>query len=201
MAMQFKELKQYLSRIVRISVCFEDGHYENYTLPSDIPEGRYDELYVYGVGMIDVEFPLDVYVKPPVELSEWVKVSEFFLGAGLEVVVRDRPRDDVDRHDEDVLRFRDLKGFLQQFGGFAIVRREDWSYETYELLQDIPLKYDGLYVYGIGMEDNQKAMEDPMLQDMRVRGIEIVLAKRMVLVLSETPRQDIVWGGCTLCVR
>lgn len=36
-------------------------HYDNYTLVSDIPEGKYDDFYVYGVGMIDVEFPLDAY--------------------------------------------------------------------------------------------------------------------------------------------
>ena len=39
-------------------------HYDNYTLVSDIPEGKYDDFYVYGVGMIDVEFPLDAYDDP-----------------------------------------------------------------------------------------------------------------------------------------
>lgn len=195
MAMQFKELKQYLSRVVRVSVCFEDGHYENYTLPSDIPEGRYDEMYVYGVGMTDVEFPLDVYIKPPTEQAERDEVSDCFLGPGLEVVVWDRPRDDVDRCDEDDLRFRDLKGFLQRSGAFAIVRRENWSYEIYELRQDIPAEYDGRYVYGIGMEDKPKAIENLKLQDMQVKGMESVLTKRMVLVLSETPRPDIAQDG------
>ncbi len=37
MSIKFKELRPYLSRVVRISVCFQDGHYDNYTLVSDIP--------------------------------------------------------------------------------------------------------------------------------------------------------------------
>ncbi len=38
MSIKFKELRPYLSRVVRISVCFQDGHYDNYTLVSDIPD-------------------------------------------------------------------------------------------------------------------------------------------------------------------
>ena len=37
---------------------------DNYTLVSDILVGKYDNLYIYGIGMIDVEFPMDVYTKP-----------------------------------------------------------------------------------------------------------------------------------------
>ena len=44
-------------------------HYDNYTLVSDITEGKYDDFYVYGVGMIDVEFPLDAYLAEVV--LEW----------------------------------------------------------------------------------------------------------------------------------
>lgn len=51
MAITFKELKQYISRTARISICFSDGHYDNYTMISDIEEGRYDDMYVYGIGM------------------------------------------------------------------------------------------------------------------------------------------------------
>ena len=58
--MKFKDLKPYLSRTVRISVYFKDRHYDDYTLVSDIPEGRYDEMYIYGVGKVDVEFSRDV---------------------------------------------------------------------------------------------------------------------------------------------
>lgn len=68
--MKFKDLKPYLSRAVWISVSFEDRHYDDYTLVSDIPEGRYDEMYIYGVGKVDVEFSRDVYRKPDAEMPE-----------------------------------------------------------------------------------------------------------------------------------
>ena len=30
MAIKFKELKKYISRVARISICFDDGNYDNY---------------------------------------------------------------------------------------------------------------------------------------------------------------------------
>ena len=64
MAIQFNELRQYLARNVRLSICFEDGYYHNYLMISDVPAEKYKNLYVYGVGMIDVEFSMDVYAAP-----------------------------------------------------------------------------------------------------------------------------------------
>ena len=64
MAIQFKEIRQYLARNAKLSICFEDGYYHNYLMISDIPAEKYKDLYVYGVGMIDVEFPMDIYVSP-----------------------------------------------------------------------------------------------------------------------------------------
>ena len=61
MAIKFKEIRKFLARNTRLSICFEDGDYHNYLLISDIPSLEYDELYVYGVGMTDVEFSLDIY--------------------------------------------------------------------------------------------------------------------------------------------
>lgn len=64
MAIQFKEIKKYIARNVRLSINHEDGYYENYLFMADIPEQKYDYLYVYGIGMIDVEFSNDVYTVP-----------------------------------------------------------------------------------------------------------------------------------------
>ena len=64
MAIQFKEIRQYLARNTRLSICFEDGYYHDYLMISDIPAEKYKDLYVYGVGMIDVEFSKDIYVSP-----------------------------------------------------------------------------------------------------------------------------------------
>lgn len=185
MAITFQEVRQYISRTVRVSICFEDGHYDNYTLISDIPEGRYENLYVYGIGMIDVEFPLDVYAKPNPEQP--VKRADTFWGCGLEIVLYDTPRADIARNCEKGLEFGDLRDYLQIGGNFSVVLREGWSSEAYEWRDDIPDKYNGMFVYGIGMEDNPKEMENPRYKNLS----ETFLVKRMVLVLSETPRQDI----------
>lgn len=182
MAVTFKELKQYISRVVRISVCFPDGHYDNYTLVSDIPDGKYDNLYIYGVGMVDVEFPRDVYTKPRRELPKYVTRDDF-LGCGLEIVVQEEPGD-IKRHDNTGMRFGDLRGYLQTGGNFSVVRREDWSSEEYEWREDIPEEYDKLYVYGIGLEDNPGAINNP-----RYKGImDSQLTKQMAIVLSKEPR-------------
>ena len=70
MAITFEELKPYISRRIPISICFRDGYYDDYILISDIPEDKYDDLYVYGIGTADVEFTLDVYKRPAVTLTE-----------------------------------------------------------------------------------------------------------------------------------
>ena len=62
MAIQFKELRKYLARNIRLSICFEDGHYHDYLMISDIPAEKYNDLCLYGVGMEDVEFSKDIYL-------------------------------------------------------------------------------------------------------------------------------------------
>ena len=47
MAIQFNELRQYLARNVRLSICFEDGYYHNYLMISDVPAEKYKNLYVW----------------------------------------------------------------------------------------------------------------------------------------------------------
>lgn len=49
-AIQFKEIRQYLARNARLSICFEDGIYQDYLMVSDILAEKYKDLYVYGIG-------------------------------------------------------------------------------------------------------------------------------------------------------
>ena len=49
-AIQFKEIRQYLARNARLSICFEDGYFQDYLMVSDIPAENYKDLYVYGIG-------------------------------------------------------------------------------------------------------------------------------------------------------
>lgn len=54
--MKFKELKPYISRTDRLSICnFENLCYENYRWIADVPD-KYDEMYVVGFGRIESEF-------------------------------------------------------------------------------------------------------------------------------------------------
>ena len=183
MAIKFKEIKKYLSRVEKVSICFEDGHYDNYMLPSDIPEGKYDELYIFGVGMADVEFPMDVYNEPK-EFPQRISLKEgFTLGCSLEIVVHEEPRD-INREQENVLTFGDLRNYLQIGRNFAIVTKEDWAEECYEWRHEISEDYDGMYVYGIGLVDNLdeiRKVTHPCLLDS-------LMNKKMKIVLSEMPR-------------
>ena len=59
MNLKFKKLKKYISVIDRVSICMRETlRYENYRFLRDVPE-KYDELYVYGIGMIDSEFKIE----------------------------------------------------------------------------------------------------------------------------------------------
>ena len=47
MAIKFEELRKYVARNVRLSICFEDGYYHDYLMMSDIPEQKYAGFYIY----------------------------------------------------------------------------------------------------------------------------------------------------------
>lgn len=185
MAIKFKEIRKFLARNTRLSICFEDGDYHNYLLISDIPSLEYDELYVYGVGMTDVEFSLDIYSEPD-EINGEVNIfgRNFTIQPAIEIVLSDRPRD-IERNICDNLTFKDLKSYLQVVGEFNIVNKLGWSDEPYKYREKIPEKYDNMYVYGIGMEDNP-GLEETYTELKH----DTHLKKRMVLVLSDNPRQN-----------
>lgn len=176
MAIKFGELRKYISRVVRLSICFEDGHYDNYHLIADIPEGKYDDMYVYGIGMIDVEFPMDVYAKP---VKETLKNKDYFLGHALEIVLYDIDRG-IERKDEKALRFGDIRNYLQIGRNFSIMIKGEWEEDCYEWRQDISTDYDDMYVYGIGIEDNPKELER-----MTYKLFDSHIVKRMTIVLSK----------------
>ena len=191
MAITFREIKQYLARNVRLSICFEDGHYHNYLMVSDIPDQKYDSLYVYGVGMVDVEFSMDVYSNPQEPDGVVMSSKDDTLEPAIEIVLHEEPRENERSTDENLV-FRDFKPYLQIGRHFSVVNREDWSYESYEYRNDIPEKYDNMYVYGIGMEDN------PSIEELlKEQEYDTYLKKRMVIVLSDKPRE----GGEIIFVR
>lgn len=190
MAIQFKEIRQYLARNTRLSICFEDGYYHNYLMISDIPAEKYKDLYVYGVGMIDVEFSMDIYVSPKDLDGVITSTNDDTLEPAIEIVLHEAPRD-IERKAEDVLLFKDIKPYLQSGRNFAIVNREDWSYEFFEYRREIPDDYDNMFVYGIGMENNTDERDKDLIKIFEKRKLDSYLNKRMVIVLSNTARTDI----------
>lgn len=185
MAIRFQEIKKYIARNVRVSICFEDGYYHDYLMIGDIPEGKYDDLYVYGIGMADVEFPMDIYTVPPQLEGVILSTKDDSLEPTIEIVLFKNPRE-IERSEERYLMFKDLRPYLQSGKNFSVVNRKGWSYETYEWKKEIPAEYDNMYVYGVGMEDNPNI--DEYLKNTE---FDITLKKRMVLVLADEPREDI----------
>ena len=179
MAIGFEEIRKYIARDVRISVCFQDGYYHNYLMISDIPEHKYDGLYVYGIGMVNVEFSRDVYSVPKEQEGIIRGTEDDILASALEIVLYPQPRE-IARSTEEALLFRDLKPYLQIFGNISVVNREDWSFKTYEYRDDMPGEYDENYVYGVGMEDNPDVKAS--LKNLEY---DTCLKKRMVVVLSK----------------
>lgn len=122
--------------------------------------------------MTDVEFSLDIYSEPDeINGEENIYGRDFTMQPAIEIVLSDKPRD-IERNICDNLTFKDLKPYLQVIGEFNIVNKLDWLDESYKCRENIPEKYDNMYVYGIGME---------RISDHK---------KRMVLVLSDNPRQN-----------
>lgn len=190
MAIQFMEIRQYLARNVRLSICFEDGYYHDYLMVSDIPDEKYKDLYVYGVGMVDVEFSRDIYAAPVDMEGVVISTKDDAIKPAIEIVLHNDPRN-IERKAEEALLFKDLKPYLQTGRNFAVVNREDWSYEFYEYRNEIPDNYDEMFVYGIGMEDNPDETDTDILKSLEKRKYDSHLNKRMVIVLSKTARADI----------
>ena len=170
MAIKFEELRKYVARNVRLSICFEDGYYHDYLMMSDIPEQKYAGFYIYGVGMVDVEFSRDVYMALPEPEGECWCSKDDTLNPAIELMISEEPRD-IKRSVEQKLLFRN---------------RNDWSSEYYEYRSKIPEKYDDMYVYGIGMEECPHAEKTWM--DVQY---ETIRRKQMVIVLSNQPREDL----------
>ena len=124
MAIQFKEIRQYLARNARLSICFEDGYYHDYLMISDIPAEKYKDLYVYGIGMIDVEFSKDIYTSPQNldDTSSSIKIKECTFEPAIEIVLHKIPRD-IKEKQRDFFLFKDIKPYLQIGRNFAVVNK------------------------------------------------------------------------------
>ena len=92
--MKFKEIKRYISAIDRVSICmYETLRYENYRFIRRVPD-KYDEYYVYGIGLIESEFEIEEdSVTAEVEGNEIGK--GYFLSKCIEIMLSEKPRKNV----------------------------------------------------------------------------------------------------------
>ena len=60
---------------------------------SDIPDQKYDSLYVYGVGMVDVEFSMDVYSNPQEPDGVVMPSKDDTLEPAIEIVLHEESRE------------------------------------------------------------------------------------------------------------
>ena len=104
MAIQFQEIRQYLARNVRLSICFDGGYYHDYLMISDIPAEKYKDLYVFGIGMVDVEFSMDIYTSPKDLDGVIMSSKDNTMEPAIEIVLEKSPRN-IERKSEDVLLF------------------------------------------------------------------------------------------------
>lgn len=185
MAIQFKEMRPYLARNVRISLCFEETYeYFNYLLKSDIPN-KYGELYVYGVGTADVEFSRDVFV----EYDETKELNHSFtLYPAIEIFLSKHPRD-IQRSKGEYLLFKDLKPYLQIGMNFLIENTKDHSSTYFLSRNEISDDYDDLYVYGISMDIDYNILYSKISYSDHF--VNSITNNDLIIVLSNHPRGGI----------
>ena len=91
-AIQFKELKPYISKRARLSICrIETLGYENYHGIEEVTD-IYDELYVYGIGRIKSEFLLEGDFYAAVIDEKDMIGNDMFYGECIEIVLSANPR-------------------------------------------------------------------------------------------------------------
>lgn len=181
MAYKFSEIKDLIARNCRVNICMvKDQVYENYLLKSDIPDGMYDNYYIYGIGIIESEFPMDVYADPK-KADLKMDFQHIDFKPAIEIVLSEKPRSDsssFERTDISKIIFKDLKPYLDKFRNITITRRGIWENDFYEIKSDITTnEYENAVVYGIGMEvDNSDFQVDNRNISPQKERLVIVLA-------------------------
>lgn len=93
MNIQFKDFRKYISQIDRVSICMRETlQYENYRYMRDVPE-KYDDYYLYGVGLIESEFKIDESTLESELKDNDIGIGYYFAKC-IEIVLCDVPRDE-----------------------------------------------------------------------------------------------------------
>ena len=71
---KFKDLRKYISVIDKISICDKESlKYENFLRIEKVPD-KYDDFYVYGIGLIESEFPENLDGSGQIVLSKCIEI-------------------------------------------------------------------------------------------------------------------------------
>lgn len=90
-ALTFKDFRKYVSKVDLLSICKkEDLSYENFRFMKDVP-ATYDKYYIYGIGMIESEFPAK-WICNSKELERIKQDVEFVISPCLEIMVSKTPK-------------------------------------------------------------------------------------------------------------
>ena len=91
--MKFKEIRKYISNIDRVSICDKDSlTYKNFQYISDVPES-YDEMYLYGIGRIESEFPANKAIDAAVKQGVDPTSDEVIYVQCIEIMLSKEPRE------------------------------------------------------------------------------------------------------------
>lgn len=99
--MKFKDFKKYVSVIDRVSICMQDTlQYDNYRYMADVPNGKYDDYYVYGVGLIQSEFEIGPDGPDSLEKENMIN-NKYCLMECMEIMLSKAPRDVINSESKD----------------------------------------------------------------------------------------------------
>ena len=199
MALLFKEIKPFISRNMPIAVCLADNEnlpYYTYLLISDIPEGKYDDLYVGKIQITDLEFSCDVFSKPDYSTDgsdiRVSKAGEEFKVC-FEIFLYKEPANcdeaEAERKVGDPLTFGRLKNYL--WYGATRICNVDKSWLRGDEFVDISYvgdEYNDLYLYGLGIEDNPDRDRISKIGNWNIEWNSPVF-RRYFIALSENPRE------------
>ena len=180
MSFTFGEIKRFLARDMKLSIKMLKGGYTDYLMVSDIPEGKCDDMIIYGLaGIKYVEFPeLGEYVPTSSDELSWM---DHKLDFAYEITLCDQIPDYDDRdhartNTENII-LKDLRIILPMYGHCSVNCIGEGK-EAFRSSQDIPDTFDNKYLFGLGMEPDKTDITAGVYE------------KRYVIVLSNRPRTD-----------
>lgn len=176
MAIKFRELRKYLSNVIKIFMCFGDNYCDNYKDKHEIPEEKYDDMYVLDISMVEDEI-----------LPACTYIGDIYDGAAIKVDIQEESLD-FERLNENELLFGDLRKYLKEDVNYIIVRKEDYKETIFLGRKYIPDVYDDMYVHVIGLGIYGSDTEKIMLA--RTGILASYLTKVLKIIVSKSPRDS-----------